>query len=61
MAYLIIATSLLLMRFWWTRVRLLLRGDSPEIVAVLSRDSRVSRTFWENCHIRFFGPDAIFI
>jgi len=61
LSLLVILVSALLLRFWWVRVRLLLRGDASDVVAVLGRDSKASMTFWQNCRITFFGPDLFWI
>jgi hypothetical protein len=57
----IIVASAVLLRFWWVRVRLLLRGEVNDAAVLLERDSKASLTFWRNCRITFFGPDLFWI
>lgn len=61
MSLLVILVSTVLLRFWWVRVRLLLRGEGSAVAAVLERDSKASLSFWRNCRITFFGPDLFWI
>ena len=59
--FVIIGLCTLILWFWGSRVILLLGRNDRKTVEVLSRDSKLSRTFWENIHADFLGPQILWI
>jgi hypothetical protein len=59
--FVIIAVCTLVLWFWGSRVVLLLSRNESKMAEVLSRDSKLSRTFWENVYADFLGPQILWI